>query len=373
MYAVTKPCCVLDNLRRASPTTESPQETPGPTQQKEKIGSQESSNAERRAKISRAAADTKVIVTQTLTYYRDKNQYPSNVAGLQNNGYVTSVLDPFSTATPPANYQYTLNGAAFAGQLNAYMTDDIRAWSVGPDGVSGTADDIGYSSQTGAFGWIYSTRNTSPPSPSPIQSSNSSEQITSGEFDSFQSVFERIRLNGPDLPEFKILHMSWGEWGQKGLIEGPAMKVLMSYDKSWVTESPDGTQFYALGRFSLNENEAFLVWAPREWPVKMYVVDPKTHALVTSDIVEYGPQDRGWQLDVETKFVDLNQDGNLDLLIRETGESFEPEDEPGCWEISFVAKLWEKDRFVESNLPNLRTLKEKYFKKKCRRVNPISR
>jgi hypothetical protein len=45
-----------------------------------------------------------------------------------------------------------LNGAAMGGATTANMTDDIRAWSVGPDGVSGTADDVGYSNQVGAFG-----------------------------------------------------------------------------------------------------------------------------------------------------------------------------------------------------------------------------
>jgi len=108
-------------------------------------------NAQRRAKISRAAADTKTIVTQTQLYYNDKNAYPANLAGLQSNGYVSAITDPFLTTQ---SYQYTLNGAAFASQANAAMTDDIRAWSVGPDGTddSYADDDVGYSNQSGARG-----------------------------------------------------------------------------------------------------------------------------------------------------------------------------------------------------------------------------
>ena len=116
-------------------------------------------SAERRAKISRAAADTKTIVTQTQMFYSDQKKYPHGLVtgnattGLLDAGYMNSYVDPFSTAASPADmFQYTLNGAAFAGQENANMTDDIRAWSVGPDNVSGTADDVGYSNQSGAFG-----------------------------------------------------------------------------------------------------------------------------------------------------------------------------------------------------------------------------
>jgi len=112
-------------------------------------------NAQRRAKISRAAADTKTIVTQTQLFYNDKNAFPTTlgagVTGLQGAGYVSAVRDPFA-AVAGTLYQYTLNGGAFAGQVNANMTDDIRAWSVGPDAVSGNADDVGYSTSSGAYG-----------------------------------------------------------------------------------------------------------------------------------------------------------------------------------------------------------------------------
>ena len=112
-------------------------------------------NAQRRAKISRAAADTKTIVTQTQLYFNDKNAFPTGLPApglttLQGAGYVSSVVDPFTTVAGTA-YVYWLNGVGMAGATTANMTDDISAWSVGPNGVAG-ADDVGYSTQTGAFG-----------------------------------------------------------------------------------------------------------------------------------------------------------------------------------------------------------------------------
>jgi len=106
-------------------------------------------NAQRRAKISRAAADTKTIVTQTQLYFNDQNAFPANLAGLQTAGYVSSITDPFHTGF---NYEYTLNGAAMAAVTTANMTDDIRAWSWGPNAANDAflVDDVGYSNQTGA-------------------------------------------------------------------------------------------------------------------------------------------------------------------------------------------------------------------------------
>ncbi|MFH0871777.1 MAG: prepilin-type N-terminal cleavage/methylation domain-containing protein [bacterium] len=107
-------------------------------------------NAQRRAKISRAAADTKTIVTQTQLFFNDMNAFPAGLVGLQAGGYVSSITDPFHTGN---NYLYELNAApVVAATTTANMTDDIRAWSEGPDSTSGTADDVGYSNQSGAFG-----------------------------------------------------------------------------------------------------------------------------------------------------------------------------------------------------------------------------
>ena len=112
--------------------------------------------ASKRSKISRAAADTRTIVMQTQVYYIDQQVFPTTLdagaTGLRGAGYVGSTTDPFTN--PVANYQYTLNGVPFAGQGNTNMTDDIRAWSVGPNGAddSFTGDDVGHSNQSGARG-----------------------------------------------------------------------------------------------------------------------------------------------------------------------------------------------------------------------------
>jgi type II secretion system protein G len=83
-------------------------------------------SAQRRAKISRALADTKQIVTQTQLYNNDKNDYPGSIAGLSSSGYISQTVDPFSTASPPANYGY--------GNTKLNAGDPIWALSVGPAG-----------------------------------------------------------------------------------------------------------------------------------------------------------------------------------------------------------------------------------------------
>ena len=110
--------------------------------------------ASKRAKISRAQADTNKIVAQTQLYMNDRDRYPGpgnpGLANLRNNGYIAPSPDPFDTAN---DYQY-LTPAVGAPMS---MTDVIGAWSVGPGqngtfgagGPGGTA--VGYSNQTGSF------------------------------------------------------------------------------------------------------------------------------------------------------------------------------------------------------------------------------
>jgi len=118
-------------------------------------------NAQRRSKISRAAADCKTIVTQTQLFYNDKNAYPLTLTGgaiatdLQAAGYVSSTRDPFDSAA--GAYQYSIVDSAGNNQLGAAtanMTDNIRAWSIGPNGANNNyaGDDVGYSNQSGALG-----------------------------------------------------------------------------------------------------------------------------------------------------------------------------------------------------------------------------
>jgi len=114
--------------------------------------------AQKKAKISKALAESKLIVTQTQMYQADKNLYPAVVDDLRTNNYISRTEDPFTT-TAGNNYGY---GAAAA---------HIWALSVGPDstsagtvigsfpasglddGISGTAcvGEIGWSSNYGAI------------------------------------------------------------------------------------------------------------------------------------------------------------------------------------------------------------------------------
>ena len=79
-------------------------------------------SAQRRAKISRAQADGKQIVSQTQLYNNDKNAYPANLAALVGGGYISITVDPFSSATPAADYGF------------AASSTHIWALSVGPAG-----------------------------------------------------------------------------------------------------------------------------------------------------------------------------------------------------------------------------------------------
>jgi len=110
--------------------------------------------ASKRAKISRAKADTNKIVAQTQLYINDFNDYPgpgdAGLARLRDNAYIAASTDPFD---PAHNYQYLT--PAVGSPIS--MTDEIAAWSVGP-GRNGTYANgtpggtaIGYSNQIGSF------------------------------------------------------------------------------------------------------------------------------------------------------------------------------------------------------------------------------
>jgi prepilin-type N-terminal cleavage/methylation domain-containing protein len=82
-------------------------------------------SAQRKAKISRALADTKQIVSQTQLYNNDFNAYPSTITVLRTSQYISQTTDPFTTTTGN-NYGYG-NPGITAGQ-------PIWALSVGPAG-----------------------------------------------------------------------------------------------------------------------------------------------------------------------------------------------------------------------------------------------
>ena len=78
-------------------------------------------SAQRRAKISRALADTRQIVSQSQLYNNDTNAYPANLAAMVTAKYISATVDPFSTAATPADY-----GAGWGGP--------VWSLSVGPGG-----------------------------------------------------------------------------------------------------------------------------------------------------------------------------------------------------------------------------------------------
>jgi prepilin-type N-terminal cleavage/methylation domain-containing protein len=78
-------------------------------------------SATKKTKISRALADTKIVVTQTQLYHNDFNLYPTDLTTLEDTRYVSKVFDPF--------------GANPATQKYGYNADDTHVWalSVGPN------------------------------------------------------------------------------------------------------------------------------------------------------------------------------------------------------------------------------------------------
>jgi len=119
-------------------------------------------SAQKRAKVSRALADTKQIVSQTQLYTNDFNTYPTGTGAaqlilLQTAGYISKATDPFSGTPTTAAYCYSAPaGGAVPGQ-----TDHIFSQSVGlsnedcttpPTGVGGAnGGRVGYSNAYGAI------------------------------------------------------------------------------------------------------------------------------------------------------------------------------------------------------------------------------
>ncbi len=105
-------------------------------------------SATKKTKISRALADTKIVVTQTQLYNNDFNLNPTNLAALEGAKYISQVYDPF--------------GANPATQKYGYVASTTETWalSVGPNAAApgtvpttapvsnDTGDDC-----TGTVGW----------------------------------------------------------------------------------------------------------------------------------------------------------------------------------------------------------------------------
>jgi len=105
-------------------------------------------SATKKTKISRALADTKIVVTQTQLYNNDFNANPTDLGTLETAKYISQVYDPF--------------GADPATQKYGYVADSTETWalSVGPNAAApGTvpttapvSNDTG-DNCTGTVGW----------------------------------------------------------------------------------------------------------------------------------------------------------------------------------------------------------------------------
>ncbi len=117
--------------------------------------------AQRRAKYSRTAGDTKTVVTQSMVYIFDNNCAPGGIADLWDtngptggglcaaaaiDGYMARVSDPFRTSTDFYSAIFAVNGVNRSWGWGSDGADDSALW----DGVAAlTDDDLGNSSQTG--------------------------------------------------------------------------------------------------------------------------------------------------------------------------------------------------------------------------------
>jgi len=105
-------------------------------------------SATKKTKISRALADTKIVVTQTQLYNNDFNANPTDLTTLETTKYISQVYDPF--------------GASPATQKYGYVASTTETWalSVGPNAAApGTAPTTAPVSNdtgddcTGTVGW----------------------------------------------------------------------------------------------------------------------------------------------------------------------------------------------------------------------------
>ena len=118
--------------------------------------------AQRRSRNSRAATDTKQVVTQATLFINDNNCLPSRCAtpvnlpqGLWdrtspgNNVYMAATYDPWiQGGVANTNYLY-----ADQVTVTTALTAEVRAWSRGPNTTddSYAVDDIGYSNYSGGL------------------------------------------------------------------------------------------------------------------------------------------------------------------------------------------------------------------------------
>ena len=88
-------------------------------------------SAHRKARYSRAASDSKTLVTQAIVYGNDRNKYPTSVAVLRVGGY-TNVADVDTWGIP-----WQLAPSLLSGQA-AGANDDVYMYSKGASGTGCT-------------------------------------------------------------------------------------------------------------------------------------------------------------------------------------------------------------------------------------------
>ncbi|HEX7550847.1 MAG TPA: prepilin-type N-terminal cleavage/methylation domain-containing protein [Candidatus Methylomirabilis sp.] len=111
-------------------------------------------SAHRKARYSRAAADSKTLTTQAIVYRNDKNTYPTSIAVLRSGGYA-NVADNDPWAIP-----YQLSPTLLSGSKTG-SSDDVYLYSKGASAagvypvpftnVTGDGGSVGYSSVYGSW------------------------------------------------------------------------------------------------------------------------------------------------------------------------------------------------------------------------------
>ena len=111
-------------------------------------------SAHRKARYSRAAADSKTLTTQAIVYGNDKSTYPTSIAALRAGGYANIAdNDPWAIA-------YQLSPSLLSGSKTG-SSDDVYLYSKGASAagvypvpfISATGDggSVGYSSVYGSW------------------------------------------------------------------------------------------------------------------------------------------------------------------------------------------------------------------------------
>ena len=106
-------------------------------------------SAQKRAKISRALADTRQIVSQSELYNNDKNSYPTKLKDLVDNKYISQTVDPFNT-TAGTDYGAGWGTPLFALSVGPGGGGTAPAAAATANTSSGCTGVVGYQTDLGA-------------------------------------------------------------------------------------------------------------------------------------------------------------------------------------------------------------------------------